>query len=71
MGQRISAGCPAKPCATRELQAIVAKEGTDINVAFDGDADRYRFVDAKGERIPQDPVTALITESFFWSKSLG
>jgi len=71
MGQRISAGCPAKPCATRELQAIVVKEGADIHVAFDGDADRCGFVDEKGERIPQDLVTALIAESFSGQRAWG
>jgi phosphomannomutase len=61
---------PLIPSATRELQAIVVKEGADIGVAFDGDADRCGFVDEKGERIPQDLVTALIAE-FFLVKEPG
>jgi phosphomannomutase len=61
---------PLIPSATRELQAIVVKEGADIGVAFDGDADRCGFVDEKAERIPQDLVTALIAE-FFLVKEPG
>ncbi len=53
---------PLLPSTTRELQGVVVKEKADIGVAFDGDADRCGFIDEKGERIPEDLVTALIAE---------
>jgi phosphomannomutase len=53
---------PLLPSTTRELQALIVKEKADIGVAFDGDADRCGFIDEKGERIPEDLVTALIAE---------
>ena len=46
--------------ATRELEILVRSSGSDLGVAFDGDADRCIFVDEMGERIPADLVTALI-----------
>lgn len=61
---------PLLPSATRELQAVVVKEKADIGVAFDGDADRCGFIDEKGERIPEDLVTALIAE-FLLTKEPG
>jgi len=54
---------PLLPSTTKELQAVVVKEKANIGVAFDGDADRCGFIDEKGERIPEDLVTALIAES--------
>ncbi len=51
---------PLLPATTRELQAMVLKKRADIGVAFDGDADRCGFIDEKGERVPEDLVTALI-----------
>jgi phosphomannomutase len=38
------------------------KEGADLGVAFDGDADRCFFVDDTGEFVPGDFVTALFAE---------
>jgi phosphomannomutase len=61
---------PLLTSATRELQAVVVKEKADIGVAFDGDADRCGFIDEKGERIPEDLVTALIAE-FLLTKEPG
>jgi phosphomannomutase len=53
---------PLLVSATRDLQAMVIREKADIGMAFDGDADRCGFIDEKGERIPEDLVTALIAE---------
>jgi len=39
------------------------KEGADLGVAFDGDADRCFFVDDTGEFVPGDFVTALFAGS--------
>jgi phosphomannomutase len=61
---------PLLPSATRDLQAMVRREKVDIGVAFDGDADRCGFIDEKGERVPEDLVTALIGE-FLLTKEPG
>ena len=61
---------PLLVSATRDLQAMVIREKADIGVAFDGDADRCGFIDEKGERIPEDLVTALIAE-FLLTKEPG
>jgi len=61
---------PLIPSTTRDLQAMVLKENADVGVAFDGDADRCGFIDEKGERVPEDLVTALIAE-FFLTKEPG
>jgi phosphomannomutase len=44
----------------RDLQAAVKREGADLGVAFDGDADRSAFIDERGEAVGSDLVTALI-----------
>ncbi len=61
---------PLLPAATRDLQAMVVREKADIGVAFDGDADRCGLIDEKGQRIPEDLVTALIAE-FLLAKEPG
>jgi phosphomannomutase len=61
---------PLLPSATRDLQAMVVREHADIGVAFDGDADRCGLIDEKGQRIPEDLVTALIAE-FLLTKEPG
>ena len=44
----------------KDLQDAVRKEGADIGIAFDGDADRVFFTDETGEIVPCDMITALI-----------
>ena len=54
------------PLLPENREFIVRKtleEGTDLGVAFDGDADRCFFVDDTGEFVPGDFVTALFAES--------
>ena len=42
----------------------VKKDGADIGIAWDGDADRCFFIDGSGEFIAGDFITALLAESF-------
>ena len=51
---------PLKAENLRDLQAAVRRQGADLGVAFDGDADRAAFIDERGEAIGSDLVTALI-----------
>jgi len=53
---------PLEPATTRELRDRVVREGADMGVAFDGDADRCGFIDERGERVREDLVTALIAD---------
>jgi phosphomannomutase len=61
---------PLIPKNTEDLRAMVVKEKADLGIAFDGDADRCGFIDEKGEKIPEDMVTALIAEVYL-AKSPG
>lgn len=51
---------PLKESTLDDLKKKVVETGADLGVAYDGDADRVRFVDEKGESIPGDMVTALL-----------
>jgi phosphomannomutase len=55
---------PLIPENTETLRAMVPKEGAHLGIAFDGDADRCGFVDERGEKIPEDLVTALIAQVY-------
>ena len=61
---------PLIPKNTEDLRAEVVRQKADIGIAFDGDADRCGFIDEKGETIPEDLVTALISQ-FYLAKSPG
>ena len=61
---------PLIPKNTEDLRALVVKEKADIGISFDGDADRCGFIDEKGEKIPEDIVTALIAQVYL-TKSPG
>ena len=41
----------------------VRREGADLGIAWDGDADRCFFVDDEGEFVPGDFMTALLAEA--------
>ncbi len=60
---------PLKTETLKDLQALVrANPGKyAFGVAFDGDADRAGFIDEKGEIIPMDFITALISEDLLQS----
>ncbi len=53
---------PLKTETLKNLQEKVLEEKADLGIAYDGDADRVGFVDEKGEIVPMDYVTALISK---------
>jgi len=46
----------------KDLKNFVRKKKASLGVAFDGDGDRIVFIDEKGETIPPDFITCLISE---------
>ena len=60
---------PLKTETLKDLQALVrANPGKyAFGVAFDGDADRAGFIDEKGDVIPMDFITALISQDLLAS----
>ncbi len=48
----------------RDITERVVRDGADIGIAWDGDADRCFFIDGSGEFISGDFVTALLAEAF-------
>ena len=55
----------------RDLQAAVKARGADLGIAFDGDADRARFVDEKGGVVGNDHATALLAEELLPAEPPG
>lgn len=53
---------PMKPENVKDLCARVAAEGADLGIASDGDADRYFFVDEKGQNIPQSILRGMMAQ---------
>lgn len=54
-----------------DLQREVRAQGADLGVAFDGDGDRAVFVDERGEPIPADLMTALVSKAILEQGWLG
>src|SRR5699024_10879253 len=52
---------PLRPENLRVLEAAVLREGADLGLAFDGDADRCVVLDERGTPVPPSAITALIT----------
>jgi phosphomannomutase len=48
----------------RDITAAVLEQKADVGIAWDGDADRCFFIDATGEFVPGDFITALLAEAF-------
>ena len=48
----------------QDITAEVIRQGADVGIAWDGDADRCFFLDGSGEFIPGDFITALLAEAF-------
>ncbi len=46
------------------LQRVVKDRGLDLGIAFDGDADRALFVDAKGSLVAGDSTLFILAEDF-------
>ena len=53
---------PIDPKNVVELQQLVTRNGADIGLAFDGDADRCFLVDERGELVSPSALTALIAD---------
>jgi phosphomannomutase len=51
---------PIEPANLRDLQERVVREGADLGLAFDGDADRCFLVDERGAAVSPSALTALI-----------
>jgi len=51
---------PIEPSNLKDLQKAVKKHGSDIGLAFDGDADRCFLVNEKSELVNPSALTALI-----------
>ncbi|NUO59507.1 MAG: phosphomannomutase/phosphoglucomutase [Hamadaea sp.] len=51
---------PLEPKNIVDLQAAVVKNGADLGLAFDGDADRCFVVDADGDPVSPSAITALV-----------
>lgn len=45
-----------------DLKALVAREGLDFGLAFDGDGDRIAAVDARGRTIAGDQILGILAE---------
>lgn len=54
---------PIKPENVADLIEAVKKEGADIGMAFDGDADRVFFIDEKGNRVSASFVGAMVAKN--------
>lgn len=55
---------PLKPENLVKLQELVLREGCDLGISFDGDADRAMFVDEKGKIVTADRITGLLAPRF-------
>jgi len=51
---------PLDPTTCKQLQETVLKNGCDLGIIYDGDADRVMFVDEKGTYIQADYAMALM-----------
>ena len=61
---------PLEPENVVALRERVVKEGADIGVIYDGDADRVMFVNEKGEFISPDLMIAVLAQYFIKEKDV-
>jgi phosphoglucosamine mutase len=57
-GSNINVGCGATDL--RALQEVVASDGCDLGIAFDGDGDRMLAVDERGQAVDGDAILAVL-----------
>ncbi len=62
---------PLKLENLEDLRREVKRVGADLGIAFDGDGDRAVFVDANGDPIPADLMTALLAQVVLEHRLLG
>ena len=55
---------PLEASSQEQIKALVKKEGCDIGLLFDGDADRITFIDEKGNFISPDLIIAFLGNYF-------
>ncbi len=55
---------PLKDENTHELQERIKKEGADLGIALDGDADRIFFIDETGTKLSGTVTTAILASHF-------
>ena len=61
-GWNINDGCGSTHL--HQLRAAVLKEGADVGIAHDGDADRTLAIDAAGNEIDGDHILAILARGF-------
>jgi phosphoglucosamine mutase len=66
-GTNINQNCGATHLDT--LTEAVLRSGADLGIAFDGDADRALFIDARGHEVDGDATLAILARS--WIESEG
>ena len=55
---------PLEAVSQEQIKALVKKEGCDIGLLFDGDADRITFIDEQGNFISPDLMIAFLGKYF-------
>ena len=50
--------------STEDIRSLVKKNGSDIGIIFDGDADRVMFIDEEGNFVAPDLIIALLAH--YW-----
>jgi len=55
---------PLKEENLTQIKEKVKKEKADLGIILDGDADRVRFIDEKGNAVPADLITAFLIKRF-------
>lgn len=59
---------PLEPANLVDLQKFVLDTGSDIGLAFDGDADRCFVIDEKGEPVSPSAICAIVAERYLQEK---
>ncbi len=68
-GRNINDGCGSEH--TDALSDTIRKQGADLGLAFDGDADRLTAVDEKGRRVSGDQLLAIFARMLKEEGKLG